>query len=76
MGGGMMTMNLNWNDRSTSEAGYTVYRNQQAIATLAPNSITYVDIAFVAADKTLSYSVEAFNPDWKTSTSTITYGCK
>lgn len=71
-----MTMSLNWSDRSDNEDGYRVYRDKQAIATLAPNSTNYVDIAFVATGKTLSYSVEAFNTGWQVSSSTITYGCQ
>jgi hypothetical protein len=75
-GGGDMTMNLAWTDRSNSEESYKVYRDGQVIATLEPNSTFYVDMAFVATGKTLSYSVEAFNGNWQASTSTITYGCK
>jgi hypothetical protein len=76
VGGATMTMNLAWRDRSSSEAGYKVYRNQQLIATLAANSLSYVDVAFVATGNTLSYSVEAFNNDWHLSTTTITYACQ
>ena len=76
VGGGTMTMNLAWNDHSNGEEGYRVYRDKQVIATLPPNSTTYVDVAFVATGKTLNYSVEAFNKDWQISTSTITYGCQ
>ncbi len=76
VGGGIMTMNLAWTDRSNSEEGYKVYRGEQAIATLAPNSTFYVDVAFVATGKTLSYTVEAFNENWQVSTSMITYGCQ
>jgi len=75
-GGGNMTMNLAWTDRSSSEEGYKVYRDGQVIATLAPNSTSYVDIAYVATGKTLSYSVEAFNKNWQLNTNTITYGCQ
>ena len=75
-GGSTMTMDLNWSDRSTSEEGYTVYRDKQVIATLAPNSTNYVDVAFVATGRTLSYSVEAFNTNWRANSSTITYGCQ
>jgi len=74
-GGGDMTMNLAWTDRSSSEESYKVYRDGQVIATLAPNSTSYVDIAYVATGKTLSYSVEAFNKAWQLSTGTITYAC-
>ena len=74
--GGNMTMNLTWTDRSNTEDGYKVYRDKQVIATLAPNSTSYLDVAFVATGRTLSYSVEAFNLDWRASSSTITYGCQ
>jgi len=76
IGGATMTMNMAWADRSNSEEGYKVYRDEQVIATLAANSTFYVDVAFVATGKTLSYSVEAFNTNWRVSTSTITYGCQ
>jgi hypothetical protein len=75
-GGSTMTMNLNWSDRSTSEEGYKVYRDEQVIATLAPNSTKYVDVAFVATGETLSYFVEAFHTDWQARSSTITHGCQ
>ena len=71
-----MTMNLTWSDRSTSEEGYTVYRDKQVIATLAPNSTNYVDVAFVATGNTLSYFVESFTANWRASSSTLTYGCQ
>ena len=76
VGGGTMTMNLAWTDRSNSEEGYKVYRDEKVIASLAPNSTFYADVAFVATGKALSYSVEAFNKDWRVSTSTITHGCQ
>jgi len=76
VGGGTMTMNLGWTDRSDGEESYQVYRDGQVIATLEPNSTFYVDVAFVATGKTLSYSVEAFNENWQASTSTITNGCQ
>ena len=75
-GGATMTMNLAWTDRSNSEENYKVYRDKRVIATLPPNSTSYVDVAFVGTGKTLSYSVEAFNKDWQLSTSTITYACQ
>ena len=71
-----MTMNLTWTDHSNSEESYKVYRDEMVIATLPPNSTFYVDVAYVAAGKTLRYSVEAFNTDWQFSTSTITPGCQ
>ena len=75
-GGGTMTMELAWTDRSDSEESYKVFRNEQEIATLEPNSTYYVDVAYVATGETLSYYVQAFNTDWQASSSTITYGCQ
>lgn len=76
VGGGTMTMNLAWTDHSDSEEGYKVYRDGLVIAMLAPNATFYVDVTFVATGKTVDYSVEAFNQDWRGSTSTLTYGCQ
>ena len=76
VGGTTMTTNLAWTDRSNGEASYRVYRDKQVIATLPPNSTAYVDVVFVGTGKTVSYSVEAFNQDWRISTSTITNGCQ
>jgi len=76
VGGGTMTMNLGWTDRSNNEEGFNIYRDGQVIATLAPDSTSFVDVAFVATGKALNYSVEAFNKDWRASTSTITNFCQ
>lgn len=76
VGGGTMTMNLGWTDRSNNEEGFNIYRDGQVIATLAPDSTSFVDVAFVATGKALDYSVEAFNKDWRGSTSTITNFCQ
>ena len=75
-GGNTMKMNLSWYDRSESEDGYHVYRDGKVIAVLAPNTTYYADVSFVATGKTLIYTIEAFNANWQTSTSAITYGCQ
>ena len=75
-GGATMTMNLAWKDRSNSEDGYRVYRDEQVIATLPPNSTAYKDVVFIVTGKKVSYSVEAFTQAWQFSTPTVTYGCQ
>jgi len=75
-GGSNMTMNLVWSDRSENEQGYIVYRDGQAIVTLAANTTTYVDTSFVGAGQTLSYFVEVFNNAGRARSTTITYGCQ
>jgi hypothetical protein len=75
-GGGNMTMNLVWSDRSENELGYKVLRDGQEIATLPANTTTYSDTAFVGTGQTLSYVVEVFNNAGQARTSTKTYGCQ
>ena len=75
-GGANMTMNLAWKDRSNSEEGYRVYRDKHVIAILPANSTAYVDVVFVATGEKVSYSVEAFNQNWRFSTPTVSYGCQ
>jgi len=75
-GGGTMTMELAWTDRSDSEEIYKVFRNEQEIATLEPNSTYYVDVAFIVTGETLSYYIQAFNANWQANSSIITYGCQ
>ena len=75
-GGSTMTMDLTWSDRSDNEEGYNVYRGEEMIVTLTPDSTHYVDVAFVAMGNTLSYFIEAFTANWRASSSTITYGCR
>ncbi len=75
-GGSTITMNLVWTDRSNNEEGYTVYRDKQAVTTLAPNTSTFVDVAFVASGQTISYSIEVFNKAGRASSSTITASCQ
>src|SRR5512133_1986167 len=43
-GGNNITMNLAWTDRSSNETAYIVYRDGQPIATLGPDTTSYVDI--------------------------------
>ena len=75
-GGTTMTMDLSWSDHSNSEDGFRIYRDNVVIATLPPNTTSYVDVTFIATGNTVSYSVEAFNQDWQVSSSTIVYACQ
>ncbi len=75
-GGNNMTMNLNWTDRSNNEEGFIIYRNDQAVVTLGPDTTSYVDTAFVETGKSLSYRVEAFSKAGKASSSAITAACQ
>ncbi len=75
-GGNNITMNLAWTDRADNEEGYIVYRDGQAVITLAPNANSYVDVAFVATGQEVSYAVEVFNKTSHASSSTIKASCQ
>jgi uncharacterized protein YraI len=75
-GGNSLTMNLTWTDRANNEQGYTVYRDEQPIATLGVDANSYVDTAFVATGKSLSYRVEVFSASGRASSSTIKGSCQ
>ncbi len=74
--GNNMTMNLAWTDRSNNEDGFTVYRDEQVVITLAPDTATYTDVAFVSSAKSLSYRVEAFSKAGRASSSIIKASCQ
>lgn len=76
-GGTNMTVNLIWADRSNDETRYTIYRDDQMIASLGPNTTSYTDVTLVAAGQSVSYKVEVKNPSGTAiSNSTKTLSCQ
>ena len=69
-------MNLVWTDRANGETGFKVYREGQVIATLAADTSSYTDSAFVASGKSLSYYVEVYSDAGKASSSAISASCQ
>jgi fibronectin type 3 domain-containing protein len=59
---GSNRLNLTWNAATDNNqvAGYTLYRNGNAIATLGPNTTGYAD-AGLSSSTSYSYTVEAFD---------------
>ncbi len=51
---------LNWQDNSDNEEGYRIYRNGDRIATLGPDTTSYVDTG-LSPNESYSYEVSAFN---------------
>jgi hypothetical protein len=75
-GGSTVTMNLLWTDRASDETGYKIYRDDQAVITLAADSSSYTDTAFVESGKSLIYYVEAFSDAGHSDSSKITATCQ
>jgi len=57
---GPLSLTIAWNDNSTNEAGFRVFRNNVLIATLSANTTTYTDNG-IALGADYTYAVEAFN---------------
>ncbi|MBS3787766.1 fibronectin type III domain-containing protein [Candidatus Bipolaricaulota bacterium] len=51
---------LTWNDQSGNENGFKIYRNDVEIATVGPNTTSYVDTG-LNPDKAYTYEVSAYN---------------
>ena len=75
-GFGNVTVNLEWNDRAENESGYRIYRNEERVTELAPNSSAYSEVIGIEAGETLTYRIEVFNSTGTSSSSTISFSCQ
>jgi hypothetical protein len=57
----MLTAIISWEDKSTDETGFRVYRDGTLITTLGPNVITFNDSIPINMGVPVTYGVEAFN---------------
>lgn len=73
---GALTTTLSWSDAADNESGYRVYRWDQQIADLPPNSTTYTDNATVTPGAALQYSVEAYNDAGASAKRTVDFACQ
>jgi len=75
-GGSTLTMEMRWTDQANNETGYKVYRDGQLIATLAADTNTYTDIAFLESGKSFNYYIEAFSDSSQASSSIVNASCQ
>ncbi len=71
--GGSVSVVLSWNDSSDNEKGFHVYRFDQLIADLPPNSTTYTDSTPVLSGSTLQYNVTAYNDAGESAKRTVQF---
>ena len=71
-----VTFNLTWNDRAADETGYRIYRNNELVAELAPNSGSFSEVVDVASNEKLTYRLEVFNGTGASSASPISFSCQ
>lgn len=75
-GFGNATVTLKWSDRAENESGYRIYRNDERVTDLPPNSNAYSEVIEVEGSETITYRIEAFNSTGASSSSTISFSCQ
>jgi uncharacterized protein YraI len=75
-GGSDATVQLVWADNAQNEDGYNVYRNDQMIVSLGPNTTAYTDVAFVKAGGSLTYIIEVYSAAGRALSSAVTVTCQ
>ncbi len=70
------TVDLKWSDRADNESGYRIYRNDELVTELAPNSTAYSEVINVEEGKNITYRIEAYNSTGASSSSTISFSCQ
>lgn len=75
-GFGNATISLEWSDRAENESGYRIYRNDELVADLPPNSNAYSEVIVLEGSETIAYRIEAYNSTGASSSSTISISCQ
>lgn len=71
-----VNFNLKWSDRATDETGYHIYRNDELVADLPPNSSSFSEVVPVAANVQITYRLEVYNDAGASSASLIQFSCQ
>lgn len=58
-----ITVELKWRDTSDDELGYDIYRNDELLASLPPNSTSYTDVTYLTTGQGVTYVIAAWNND-------------
>ena len=74
-GFGNATVDLKWNDQSNDEIGYRIYRNDELVTELPPNSTAFSEVIDVEAGENITYRIEVFNEAGASSSSPISFSC-
>jgi hypothetical protein len=70
------TVTLEWNDRAENESGYRIYRNDELVTELPPNSNAYSEVIDVEEGENITYRIEAYNSTGTSSSSNISFSCQ
>jgi len=62
--------------RPEDETGYHIYRNDELVADLPPNSSSFSEVVPVAANVQITYRLEVYNDAGASSASLIQFSCQ
>lgn len=71
-----ITFNLSWSDRATDETGYRIYRNDEVVTELPPNSSSFSEVVDIERNDRLTYRLEVFNSAGASSAAPISFSCQ
>jgi len=74
--GPSVTFNLTWSDRAADETGYRIYRNDELVTELPPNSGSFSEVVEVEENEKITYRLEVFNSTGVSSASLISFSCQ
>ncbi len=75
-GGPTVNFNLKWSDRAADETGYRIYRNDELVTELPPNSSSFSESVAVKENQQMTYRLEVYNGAGATSASPINFSCQ
>jgi uncharacterized protein YraI len=75
-GGPNVTFNLRWIDRAVDEIGYRIYRNNEMVAELPPDSSSFSEVVAVEENEQMTYRLEVYNNAGASSASLINFSCR
>jgi uncharacterized protein YraI len=71
-----VTFNLQWSDRASDEIGYRIYRNDELVTELPPNSGSFSEVVDVQENEKLTYRLEVYNNAGASSAAPISFSCQ
>ena len=71
-----VSFNLTWSDRAADETGYRIYRNNELVTELPPNSGSFSEVVEVEENENITYRLEVFNSTGASSASPISFSCQ
>ena len=71
-----VTFNLTWSDRAADETGYRIYRNNELVTELPPNSSAFSEVVPVEQNQQMTYRLEVYNNAGASSASPIQFSCQ